>query len=88
MTYTTKERYNPRICEDDSGNLSGIKDITTYVFINYLKKFFFADEVSAQNYEKVYNSFISRNSRDKHQDYSSTFNIDGFEPEVGFCATG
>ena len=88
MTHTASQRYNPRICEDDSGNITGIKDITKYVFINYLKKFFFADEVSAQNYDRAYRSFISSNTRDEEQNYSSTFNIDGFEEEVGFCAMG
>ena len=43
VTHTATERFNPRICEDDSGNITGIKDITKYVFINYLKKFYFAD---------------------------------------------
>ena len=76
------------MCEDDSGNIAGIKDITKYVFINYIKKFYFADQNSAQNYDRAYSSFINNNKRDVHQDYSSTFNIDGFQDEVGFCAMG
>lgn len=79
VTHTATERYNPQKSEDDSGNITGIKDITKYVFINYLKKFYFADEASAKNYENSYQSFISKNKRDAHQNYSSTFGIDGFQ---------
>lgn len=88
VTHTANQRYNPKVSEDDSGNITGIKDIKKYVFINYLKKFYFADESSAQVYDAAYKSFISSNTRDAHQNYSSTFGIDGFQDEVGFCALG
>jgi hypothetical protein len=31
---------------DESGNVSGIKDITKYVFIKYLKRFYFSENSS------------------------------------------
>ena len=58
-----------------SGNINSIKDITKYVFINYLRKYFFDSPNSEQIYQGAYNSFISRNRRDQHQNYSSTFDI-------------
>ena len=48
-------------------------DITKYVFIDYQKKFYFADEKSKNIYDSAYESFIKSNRRDSHQDYSSTF---------------
>lgn len=88
VTHTAREDYRPKISEDVSGNISSIKDITKYVFINYLKKFFFDNPQSESIYQNAYNSFISRNRRDQHQNYSSTFDIEDFEDEVGFCALG
>ena len=63
VTHTASQRYNPIKSEDDSGSLTGIKDIAKYVFITYMKKYFFADQQSAQNYERT-NNFISCNRRD------------------------
>ena len=88
VTHTATKRFDPTLSEDDSGNISGIKDITKYVFINYIKKYYFADEASAKNYDNAYQSFIRSNTRDSHQNYSSTFGIDGFQDEVGFNALG
>ena len=68
--------------------LTGIKEIARYVFVNYIKKFYFADDVSAKNYNDSYRSFIGRKKRDRHQSYSTPFCIDGFSEEVGFCAMG
>lgn len=53
-----------------------------------MKRFYFADEKSAKKYENDYQNFIQNNTRDVHQDYSSTFGIDGFQDNVGFCALG
>lgn len=88
MTHTATENYQPRESIDVSGNVTGIQDITKYVFINYLKKFYFSDPVSEANFNRAYQNFISKNRRDDHQNYSHTFDIPGFQEEVGFCALG
>lgn len=64
VTHTATERYNPILSQDTSGNITGIQDITKYVFINYLKKFYFADANSERNFNNAYSNFISRNRRD------------------------
>ena len=40
--------------EDDSGDLTGIDDLTSFVFVNYQKRFYFADEKSAKAHDKAY----------------------------------
>ena len=75
VTHTARENYCPAVSEDVSGNINSIKDITKYVFINYLRKYFFDNPNSEQVYQAAYNSFISRNRRDQYQNYSSTFDI-------------
>ena len=50
--------------EDVSGNITGIQDITKYVFINYLRKFYFTDPKSEAVFNSRYNSFIQKNRRD------------------------
>ncbi len=62
-----------------SGNITGIQDIKKYVFINYLKKFFFNDKNSEIKFNAAYSSFISKNRRDQYQNYSQTFDIDNFQ---------
>ncbi len=59
-----------------------------YVFVNYLKRFYFTDNASQQTFDRAYNNFISRNRRDQYQNYTQTFEVQGFEPEVGFCQLG
>ena len=88
VTHTATENYFPDFCQDMSGNLAGINDITKYVFVNYLKKFFFDSQKSEDIYNQRYSSFVSRNRRDQYQNYTSTFEIENFQAEVGFCALG
>ena len=64
VTHSRTERYNPLNSEDDSGSISGIEDITKYVFITYLKKYYFANEQSARNYDYAWQGFIKNNTRD------------------------
>ena len=45
-THTATENSMPLESFDMSGKLEGIQDITKYVFINYLKKFFFINDAS------------------------------------------
>jgi hypothetical protein len=66
----------------------GITDLTKYVFVSYMKKFYFTNEESARIFQRTYDSFISRNRRDQYQNYTQTFEIQGLEPEVGFCMLG
>lgn len=88
VTHTASKKYEPKECFDDSGAVTGIQDVTKYVFLNYLKKFYFTDEKSAKNYDSAWSTFVLANRRDTHQSTSRTFEIEGFEPEVGFCAMG
>ena len=75
VSHTVTEKFEAKICQDDSGNITSITDITKYVFINYQKRFYFADEQSKDIYDNAYESFIRTNKRDKHQSYSSTFEV-------------
>lgn len=88
VTHTASEDYFPRESIDQSGNITGISDLRKYVFVNYLKRFYFTDPASSQNFDNAYNSFISRNRRDQYQNYSQTFQIQGFQDQVGFCMMG
>lgn len=76
------------LSEDTSGSIVGIEDITKYVFINYLKKFYFVNQNSEAAFNRAYSAFVQRNRRDQYQNHTNTFDIDGFQDEVGFCALG
>jgi len=52
---------------DESGNVESIKEIKDYVFINYMKKFYFSDPRSQAIVLNAYNAFIANNKRDTHQ---------------------
>ena len=79
VTHTATENFMPTHSEDVSGNINSIKDITKYVFITYLRKYFFGGPNSEQVYQSTYNNFIAKNRRDQYQNYTSTFDIENFE---------
>ena len=68
--------------------MTGISDITKYVFINYTKKFYFTDAKSQAQFSAAYSSFVSGNARDQYNNHTQTFEIEDFEAEVGFCMLG
>ena len=88
VTHTAEHKFLPAKSEDDSGNLTGINDITSYVFVDYEKRYYFTEAQSADIVNKAYQNFIFKNKRDKQQSYSMTFEIVDFEGKVGFCAEG
>ena len=69
MTHKAEKKYMPVKSEDDSGNLTGINDITSYVFVDYEKRYYFTDEKSSTIVDKAYSNFIKSNRRDKNQIY-------------------
>jgi hypothetical protein len=77
-THTATENYSPEIWADESGDIAGIKGIKKYVFIQYERSYYFADKESEERFNSAYKTFIKRNKRDKHQDYSHTFELPGF----------
>lgn len=88
VTHTASQDFYPSTCIDESGDVTGIKEIRSYVFIKYLKKFYFSDQPSQDRFNAAYNSFVDRNRRDQHQNHTHTFEIEGYEEEVGFCMMG
>lgn len=75
-------------CFDESGEVQGIMDISSHIFVEYLKRYYFTDDASQGRFVAAFNSFVSRNTRDTHQNYTHTFMINEFEPYVAFSALG
>jgi hypothetical protein len=88
VTHTARTEFNPTRVDDDSGEISALKVFTSYAFVHYLKRFYFADPGSEGRFISAFNSFVSSNRRDTHQDYRYTFEIAGYEEEVGFSQSG
>ena len=72
ITHRATYKYIPKKSEDDSGDLTGIRDLTSYVFVNYQKGFYFANEASAKAYDRAYKHFVAKNKSDHYQSHSST----------------
>ena len=68
--------------------LRGVKDVKQYVFVNYHKKMYFSDPRNQSVVQNPYNNLIAKNKRDTHQRHTNTFEIEGLEPDVGFCMQG
>lgn len=88
VTHTAREIFTVRECIDESGVIQSIQDVTSHVFIHYLKRYYFSDNNSQQKFISAFNSFVSRNTRDSHQNYTQNFDIKGFEEHVSFSALG
>jgi hypothetical protein len=88
VTHTARHEFNPTRVEDDSGEVQALKVLTPYAFVKYLKRFYFSDPGSEGRFIAAFNRFVASNRRDTHQDYRYTFEIAGFEEEVGFSHTG
>lgn len=88
VTHTATIDYQVRECYDESGQIESIYENTTYVFINYLKRFYFTDNKSEENFRRAFNAFVTANIRDVYQNHSHTFELVGYEEEVGFTAAG
>lgn len=88
VTHTARTEFNPTRVEDDSGEISALKVFTSYAFVHYLKRFYFADPGSQGRFISAFNQFVSSNRRDTHQDYRYTFEIAGYEEAVGFSQSG
>ena len=63
-------------------------DAKQFVFVHYLKKYYFTDEASQNRFIFAFNMFVNRNKRDSHQSYSHTFDIDGFEEFTAYSSMG
>ena len=75
VTHTAQENFYPTMSIDESGNVQGIKDIRKYIFINYLKRYYFSDKGSDVKLKSAYNSFVARNKKDQYQNHTNTFEI-------------
>lgn len=53
-----------------------------------MKKFYFTNDGSEEKFKDAYNRFVRNNTRDTHQNHTHTFEIPGFQEEVGFTALG
>lgn len=63
-------------------------DTKSFIFLHYIKRFYFDDDVSQNKFTTAFNNFVARNTRDVHQNYSHTFEIQGYEEHVAFTAMG
>ena len=88
VTHTANEIFHVAACFDESGQIGNIIDEKSYIFIHYLRRYYFTDDQSQNRFVAAFNSFVHRNSRDTHQNYSHTFDIEGFEEFAGFTAMG
>jgi len=88
VTHTANEVFTVTACFDESGEISSIKDVRSYVFIHYLKRYYFTDDASQQRFIAAFNNFVHRNTRDQYQNYTHTFDINGYEEFVAFTALG
>lgn len=88
VTHTAEEIFTVTDCADESGEISSIKDVRSFVFIHYLKRYYFTDDVSQNKFIAAFNSFVWRNTRDFYQDFDHEFDINGFEEYAAFTALG
>jgi hypothetical protein len=75
VTHTANEIFSVAECFDESGQLGNIFDVKSYIFIHYIKRYYFTDDACQNRFIAAFNSFVSRNTRDSHQNYSHTFDI-------------
>lgn len=88
VTHTASQDFHPYESVDESGTLTSITDVRDYIFLDYLKRYYFTDDISQQAFINTFNHFVRSNTRDQYQNYSHTFEIEGYEPNVAFTATG
>jgi hypothetical protein len=75
VTHTATQIFNVSLSTDESGVVSGIMEVTSHVFVHYLKRFYFSDDASQNRFVAAFNNFVLINTRDTHQNYSHTFEI-------------
>jgi hypothetical protein len=88
VTHTATEVYAVSECFDESGQIGNIFDEKSYIFLHYLKRYYFTDDASQNRFVAAFNGFVHRNTRDCHQNYSHTFDIEGYEEFTGFTPMG
>lgn len=88
VTHTAREIYHPVASFDESGPVGSIVDIKEYIFVHYLKRYYFTDDASQDRFIAAFNNFVHRNTRDAYQDYSHTFDIEGYEEFTAFSVLG
>ena len=88
MTHTATENYQVSACFDESGQIGSIRDIKDYIFIHYLKRYYFTDDISQNRFIAAFNNFVHRNTRDCYQNYTHTFDIQGYEEFTSFSVMG
>lgn len=87
-THTANEQYTPSEWVDESGVIQEIQETKNYVFLKCNSRFYFGNPSGQARYNGAWSRFLSMNTRDTHQDKSSTFRINNFEEEIGFTARG
>jgi hypothetical protein len=88
VTHTAEEVFAVTDCFDESGQIASIFDVKSYIFVHYLKRFYFTDDASQNRFTTAFNAFVARNTRDCHQNYSHNFDIQGFEEFTSFSSRG
>lgn len=88
VTHTATEIFTVTESIDESGEITSIQEVTSHVFVHYLKRYYFTDDASQNRFVTAFNNFVRRNTRDVYQNYSHTFDIEGFEEYVAFSALG
>jgi hypothetical protein len=88
VTHTANENFQVTATFDESGQIASIMDEKDYIFIHYLKRYYFTDDISQGRFVAAFNGFVHRNTRDSHQNYTHTFEIDGYEEFTSFSVLG
>ena len=88
VTHRAEELFQPAACCDESGKIESIFDTKNFIFVHYLKRFYFTDDASQGRFVAAFNAFVSRNSRDSFQTYDHQFEIEGYEEFTAFTMLG
>lgn len=75
VTHTANELFSIPNAVDESGIITSIQDVTSHVFINYLKRYYFTDDASEAHFVAAFNSFVARNTRDVQQSYTHNYEV-------------
>jgi hypothetical protein len=78
VTHTATEIFHMAACFDESGQIGTIFDEKSYIFLHYLKRYYFTDDNSQNRFVAAFNSFVHKNTRDAYQNYTHTFDIEGY----------
>lgn len=73
VTHTARQNYQVSESIDESGEVQGIMDVASHIFVQYMKRYYFSDDASQNKFVAAFNHFVAINTRDTHQSYSHNF---------------